>query len=660
MPPAALRHVAGVALLVLLLSQAARAACTTGDVRVDCGASCCPAGTPDCSAHLCGDGYPCLSDIDCASVTCRRSVVSGGRYCAGLAPSGGLTSRLTFGLQLRGNATMRTLNESSVIAALALLSGLDTAQLALQQLDDVPGGGVDARLAAHVLPSEALLAIDRLSGAINGSLRVLRGGWAWEDALARTRGLVEAEAGYCRAFFDPCDMRATAFFFAAFGPPCARLVPRVAAACGIEGSITDTATASSAPTPHSPPPSVSPSPSSGGGPVYTLGLDVAALGRVGLVDALGAAGAVTGVTVLEAPSVDGFGAPPSLLLTPVGLRVLVEPRGTPAAPLWPGRPFALQPFVALLDAHGRTASAADQELRVIASLELAADAQPGERARVVLTGALVVRGAQGAGGVAFLDLGVSGVPNATNGIPAAMRLRFTCTLRASVGVGLIQLTGVSRDFVVVPATVPEVVPVIRQPFNAWAAGTLFFVALVALLSAAIGVLGALRARRTPARIVDAALTAAGSVGAPGAIKASGLRNADAAILAWVRVATGEGDISDSDSPAPPPIVGGVVAPRQDMAPMRVTGSGAAGGARRRGVGPSPDEPGIPSVAAGAQHPPPGFAAAVRATMGSLAHVEGGSPSAPSLRLEMPAVVGAGMRWPRVSRRVASATDARPP
>ena len=497
------------------------------------------------------DGLPCSNDLQCASAGCRRSQLNNAWYCAGSRPPvAAFSSRILIGARLQGNGqlTAASMNASALSLSLSLLTGLGPRQVAIEQLDDGAAGVVDARLSVYVMPSEAELMTARLHAALEGSAVVLRGGWPWEVALAEAVRGVQEDAMYCARYYNPCDTSAAAFF-AAFGPACSQMVARDPSACGVGGSVSDTMSGSPRASPLASPSATA---SRGGPPAYSWGEDTGALPRVSLSTALHAADARVGsVSELEVPALDPYSDPPSPFLTPVGLRVTCQPRGTPGAPLWPALPWALQPCVALLDAHGRTAVAADQELRVVASLEVLGPLPPAEAARLVLTGAHIVRSEAGRGGVAFRDLALSIAPNGTR-----VRLRFNCTMRAAVGVGLLELTGVSRPFTVIPSPTPVVVPYVREPFPPAAAAALFFVAFATVFAVWRGVLRARRARRTPARVVDEALAQAGVLAAAEAA-AKRARAMPIDVLAWVKPRTNADDSQGSEVDSPTAPAGGV-------------------------------------------------------------------------------------------------------
>lgn len=515
--------------------------------------------------------------------------------------------------------------------------------------------GVDVRLSMYVAPSEAALLAGRLAGALNGSTTVLPGGWEWEVALARQRDEAARQAAYCGRYYHCWNATRELPFFRSFGVPCDLYAPnstcvrpssspspRPPAAATSNSTSTVAAVAArralQAASPALSPLLVVRTPWSPAGAAaysaaYTWGTDLSALPRVGLGDVLGSLLPVlTAIAPLEDAYVDPYAAPPSPFLSPVGVAVVQPPAGTPAAPLWAGSPFAIQPTIALVDRHGRLVTQVDGVvLRVVAAV-VADDLPPEQHGAVVLTGATVVRTNGTEGVVTFADLGVAAAPNGTT---STLRLAFNCTYRA--GVTVATLTGVTAPFVLLPPPVVPVVVVPREPLNPWVVGCLFVAGLAAVVAGVWCGLRVARRWHTPARVVDAGLAAA-------AVAARARKGAAADGNAGDTIAIDGAGTSDDEEPG--------------------DADGATGGSTESVGGSSGGDPtAVTAVAAGAPSattrgrrvsalmrrlgataaaaPPvssaslpgvgPAFAAAVQRTLDALAHVEAPPPpvSAPA-------------------------------
>lgn len=442
-----------------------------GESDVDCGAACAAAG----GGGLCGEGAACVSNADCASGSCllvAEPPAAGGRpqlYCAraGAISSGTLaTTRLTVALALAGRGR-GAVSPAALRAALATLLDLPAEALRVAAAADVPrpaewGAGAYAGVAASVAaagwppsiqpppawpryalgaqalavaahvrlsllvtPAEASLMLARLAhlpaGAPGGELAVAAsGGWEAERAMARAAEAAAWLAGFCGA---------------------------------ANGSIVvgvDCRGVTAAPPPLPP--------------------------RVTLSALVGAA-----VSVLAPPAVDVQHAPPSPLLEPAALLILVQPLGAAALPLVSRRAFPTQPRLRLVDRHDRAVGATVAPLRVLASLlVLAAADQPrllGDTSAALATD----------GGVAYTALLVS-----ANASTAQVNFAVSWLAPAADGAPLPAIAVLSAPFAVPDAPVPLVPVVARVPFSPIAVAALSAVGLVAAVAA---VWVALRRRR---------------------------------------------------------------------------------------------------------------------------------------------------------------------
>lgn len=508
---------------------------------------------------------------------------------------------------------------------------------------------IDVRFSTYVRPSEVLLIADRIAGALNGSGRVLPGGWDWEDRLALAHEKAAAQRDFCAAQGYVCWNATTHAFFADFGVPCAEYFPNATCVWPSE-----------TPTPSRTPISgsgraarrlpVSPMVRSGvvwdpyiagnWSANYSWAVSLATLPRVSFSDVLGSLdAAVVGLDALEPTYVDPYASQPSSFVAPVGLKVVIQPSGTRTQPLWPGVPFAVQPQVALVDAHGRIGVESDQALRISATL-VEAELEPEQRLRVALTGTAIVRSNGTHGIVSFSDLGLTAAPNGT---VRSVRLAFNVSYRVDVAGStpvIQELTGLSDPFVVLPAPVIPPVIYVRKPLSPWIVATIFLLCLSLTVGGGCCALRVWRKAHTPARVHDVTLATASARLKATAAGASGNDTVDA-----VSYLAAVSECEDSEGSSQK--IGCSERPPAGAVPVGGPPGGRGFGRSRRrsslcagpAVGGPPGAPGGggPSAATTARPPPawalpvvheaslpglgPSFAAALQNTLTSLAHVD---------------------------------------
>ena len=496
--------------------------------------------------------------------------------------------------------------------------------------------GVDVRFSVYVRPSEAGMMHDRLAGAVNGSAAVLPGGWDWEDKLLRQDQLARKQRDYCAQYYR-CWNRTDDAFFASFNIDCETYFPNATCVRPSAGNSTlSSTTVISTGRRQLTSPLVyqywDPYVAGNWSFNYSWGVNIASLSRITLADAIASLDpGITGVAGLEASYIDPFAEAPSQYITPTGLSLVQQPTGVPRAPLYAGSPFAIQPAVALIDAHGRIATVVDQQLRITATLE-PDEVPPAQEGRIYLTGQTIMRSNGTDGIVVFSDLGISEAPNGT---VKTVRLRFNCTYRYDAtgsDLTLLELTGVTPPFIVLPPPVIPVIPYVREPLNPWIVAFLFFLSAGIVLGGVWYGIKSWRRSHTPARISPDALAMAAAAATALATKKKAEGDDVDVVAIDSGVDTGEGEECDRDGGGSTGS-GSAEDPSNGQSGSNLTRSGrvlvgdASSRSRRLSAGSgAPQLPGVVTSEASLPGIGPSFAAALANTLTSLAHVEAKPPS----------------------------------